>query len=293
MNQKKLCCLLLVGVVFLPGALRQVWPAEKTREFPRKAKVIKIEALNHNIKRFRLAPEDPKSFVFTPGQHIYVRAPDAYLASFNKQYKTSHEEVYRPYSFASNPSERSHFDLIIKHYGTPPGKDVPPGVVSTYLHKHLKEGDTVTLSQPTGKLYARDDSDRPIVILAGGVGVSPFVCLLNYWFESKLDARRKIYFFLGVRSKKDLVLHEQFTRWGKEKKNFCYVPALSHPADGDEWKGKTGYINKVFEGYFKESLDADAYIAGSPIMTRYAIESLESKGVDEERIHRDPIRVRD
>ena len=53
MNQKKLCCLLLVGGVFLPGALRQVWPGEKTREFPRKAKVIKIEALNHNIKRFR------------------------------------------------------------------------------------------------------------------------------------------------------------------------------------------------------------------------------------------------
>jgi len=299
MNLGKLRCLLLVGAIFLPAC--NVWSREEsgeesrkeTREFPRKARVIKIEALNHNIKRFRLAPEDAKSFVFTPGQHIHVKVPDDYLADFNKRYKTTHEEVYRPYSFASSPNEQSYFDLIIKHYGTRPGTDFPPGVVSTYMHKHLEVGDEVVLGNPEGKLYAKDDSDRPIVILAGGVGVSPFVCLLHYWFENKVDERRKIYFFLGVRSKQDLILHDQFTKWSQEKKNFYYIPALSHAADGDEWKGETGYINKVFEGYFKEALDADAYIAGSPKMTRYAVESLESKGIDEENIHHDPIRVRE
>jgi Na+-transporting NADH:ubiquinone oxidoreductase subunit F len=299
MDHKKLCRVLLVGIVFVPACA--IGSGEKGQEesraggrtFPRKAKVIKIETLNHNIKRFRLAPENGESFVFTPGQHVFVKVPDEYLADFNKRYKTTHEDIYRPYSFASSPSERSHFDLIIKHYGTRPGEDFPPGVVSTYLHKHLEVGDTLTLSDPNGELYAKDDSDRPIVILAGGVGVSPFVCLLQYWFESKVNERRKIYFFLGVRSKKDLVLHDQFTRWSKEKKNFVYVPALSRPADGTDWKGETGYINKVFESHFKESVDADAYIAGSPIMTREAIKSLESKGVDEERIHRDPIRVKD
>ncbi len=279
-------CTLFVSLALLCGSAS----TPRARDFPHQAEVIKIEELNHNIRRIRLKPQHATQFVFTPGQHVFLRAPQDYLAEFNKRYKTSHK-VSRPYSFASSPSRHPYSDLIIKRYDTPPGKDVPPGVVSTLAHKYLKVGDTVSLSDPSGQLYARDDSDRPIVLVAGGVGVAPFVCLMNYWFENKIDQQRKIYFFFGVRSKRDLILHDQFTMWNQTKKNFHYIPALSDPQQGDDWKGETGYINVVLDKYFSDPFDADAYLAGPPIMIRFTRKVLEAKGITGDRIHQDPIQV--
>ena len=265
----------------------------KQRTFPHRARVIRIEELNHNIKRIRLKPLDPESFEFTPGQYVLLKAPADYITEFNKRHGTSHKEVYRHYSFASSPAEQSRFDVIIKRYDAPRGKDVPPGVVSTYVHRHLEVGDVVTLSDPGGKLYATNDSERPIVLVAGGVGAAPFVCLLNYFFEKKVDEKRDIYFFLGVRSRRDLILHEQFTEWSKTRAKFHYIPALSHPQETDAWEGETGYINVVLDKYFTEPFDADAYLAGPPIMIKYTREVLAGKGIKGDRVHRDRIRVRE
>ncbi len=261
------------------------------RRFSLRAEVLRIENLNHNIKRIRLKPMDP-SFAFTPGQYVLLKPPADYIADFNEQHGTSHKNVYRPYSFASSPGRQSQFDMIIKHYDSPPDKDVPPGVVSTFVHQHLKSGDIVTLSKPGGKLYATAEAERPILLIAGGVGVSPFVCLLNYWFESKVVEKRDIYLFLGVRSRRDLILHDQFTEWSAAKPKFHYIPALSHPQETDAWKGETGYINLVLDRYFKDSFDADAYLAGPPVMIRFTRQVLAGKGIEGDRVHRDPIRVR-
>ena len=261
------------------------------KKFLHRAEVLKIDELNHNIRRIRLKPLDD-SFSFTPGQYVLLKPPSDYIAEFNKQHGTSHGNVYRPYSFASSPVTQSHFDLIIKHYDSPPDKDVPPGVVSTFVHKHLKLGDIVTLSKPGGKLYARGEAEQPILLVAGGVGVSPFVCLLNYWFENKVDEQQDIYLFLGVRSKRDLILHDQFTAWSEAKPNFHYIPALSHPQENDAWTGETGYINVVLDRYFENSVNADAYLAGPPIMIKFTRQVLAGKGISGDRVHRDPIRVR-
>jgi NAD(P)H-flavin reductase len=156
----------------------------------------------------------------------------------------------------------------------------------------LKVGDEVTLSEPLGKLYAKSDSDRPIVVVAGGVGAAPFVGLLKFWFENKIDEQRDIYFFLGVRSKQDLLLHKEFTHLSETKKKFRYIPALSRPQETDNWKGETGYINLVLDRYFTENFDADVYLAGPPIMIKFARQVLAAKGIKGNRIHRDPIRVR-
>ena len=68
---------------------------------------------------------------------------------------------------------------------------------------------------------------------------------------------------------------------------------LSDPQDGDDWQGATGYINVVLDKYFNESLDADVYLAGPPIMIRFTRKVLDAKGVNSNQIHRDPIRVRE
>ena len=253
------------------------------------AKVVKAEPLTHDVRRIRFRASD--DFRFKAGQFVLLHLPESYLNDFNRQYGTSHKDAARPYSFASSPRELPYFDLIVKHYPAPRGKDVPPGLGSTYVHTKLKPGVTATFGEPMGNLYLGGESEDPIICVAGGVGVSPFVGLLKYWFDEGLNNKRKIYLYLGVRSKRDLLLDDEFKSWTKTKSQFAYVAALSRAAASEQWNGETGYINLVLDKHFDAPLQADVYIAGSPIMLRETVKVLKAKGVPDGRIHHDPIKV--
>ena len=259
--------------------------------FPHSAKVVEIEDLTPDTKRIRFRLLDTPGFSFTPGQYTFLQVPDDYVRQWNERYQTTHREVARPYSFASSSSRLPLFDLIIKLAGAPPGKDVPPGLASTYVHTRLKTGDEVRFSAPAGSLYLRKDTGRPIVILAGGSGAAPFVSLLEYWFENQFDQNNEIYFFFGVRGRRDLFLHERFQDWARTKKKFHYVPALSSPAREDNWQGETGFIQAAVDKYISAPSEADAYLAGPPIMVREVVKVLHAKGIGKERIHYDEIAV--
>jgi Na+-transporting NADH:ubiquinone oxidoreductase subunit F len=260
--------------------------------FEHKAKVLAIEDLTHDTKLIRCRLADSKKFRFAPGQYIFLKVPDDFVKEWNARYKTTHTEVMRPYSFASSSSKLPVFDLIIKLASAPPGKDVPPGIATTYVFSRLKFGDVLEISQPFGELSLRKDTGRPIVIVAGGTGAAPFVSLLEYWFERKFDRRNEIFFYFGVRAKKDLFYHEKFLAWAKKKKRFHYIPALSKPDANDNWTGETGFIQKVVEKYLKSPSDADAYLAGPPIMVTEAVKVLTAKGITKDRIHYDEIEVK-
>ena len=257
--------------------------------YPYPCRVENIVQLTHDVRRITFRA--PDQFRFGPGQFVLLEVPDPYVRTWNQMYGTSHGQVSRPYSFASAPSRLPVFDLIIKHQPAPRGNDVPPGLASTFVHSELKAGDVVAFGEPMGGLYSAGDGDRPIILVAGGAGVSPFVGLLEHLFENKVNERRKIYLYLGVRGRRDLLLHDQFAGWAGRKRNFSYVPALSSPAAGDSWEGETGYINLVLDKHFPAPLDADLYVAGSPIMMRETVKVLKAKGLGDERIHHDPTSV--
>src|SRR5688572_28787486 len=115
-------------------------------EYPYRAQVSEIEDLTHDTQRIRLRLLDANGFSFTPGQYTFLKVPDDYVKQWNLRYKTSHKEVARPYSFASSSSRLPFFDLMVKLAGPPHGKDVPPGIGSTYIHTELKVGDNVSFS---------------------------------------------------------------------------------------------------------------------------------------------------
>ncbi len=285
-TKKELLSRAILSLFLLSAATFQALRARADQQ----AKVVKIERLTHDVKRirFRAANDD---FTFSAGQFILLKLPESYLKEFNKEHGTNHENVSRPYSFASPPSEAPYFDLIIKHYPAPPDKDVPPGLASTFVHKKLRAGAEVTFNDPMGSLYTPNDSTDPIILVAGGVGASPFIGLLKHWFDAKLDEKRKIYFFFGVRSQRDFFLLGDLNDWSRSKANFEYIPALYYPEPGDEWDGETGYINIVLDRYFERPLSADIYMAGPPIMLRETTKVLHAKGVPNSRIHHDPIKV--
>src|SRR5262245_572150 len=260
--------------------------------YPYRASVIEIEDLTHDTKRIRFRLLDARVFSFTPGQYTFLKVPDDYVKQWNARYGTTHGEVARPYSFASSSSRLPSFDLMIKLAGPPAGKNVPPGIATTYVHEQLKAGDEVRFSPPSGSLYLRKDTGRPIVIVAGGTGAAPFISLLEYWFENGFDKNNEIYFFFGVRSRKDLFWHDRFQEWARTRTKFRYIPALSSPTPEDEWHGETGFIHLVVEKHVPAPSDADAYLAGQPAMLREVVKVLNSKGIVKERIHYDAITVR-
>lgn len=277
---------------FVGGALwAALSPQLLAGRFPHRGRVVGIEDLTHDTKRFRFRLVDPKGFRFTPGQFLFLKVPDAFVAQWNQRYKTSHKEIARAYSFASTSSRLPEFDLIIKLAAPPPGLDVPPGVASTFVFTALKNGDEVSFSAPTGTLHLRKDTGRPVIIVAGGTGAAPFLSLLEYWFENGFERNNQIYFFFGVRAKRDLFYDARFRAWEKEKK-IRYIPALSSPAAGDQWPGETGFIQTVLEKHFPAQFDADAYLAGPPIMVRETVKVLNAKGIGKDRIHFDVIVVR-
>jgi Na+-transporting NADH:ubiquinone oxidoreductase subunit F len=264
----------------------------KADRFPYHGRVVGIENLTHDTRRISFRVTDGQELQFTPGQYIFLKVPEKYVQAWNECYQTTFKEVARPYSFASSPSRLPRFDLIIKLVPAPPGRKVPPGLASTYVHTWLRIGDVVDFSAPMGNLALPNDSGRPIVIVAGGTGAAPFVSMLEYWFENPLQRSNEIYFFVGVRRRRDLFLQEQFQKWARTKKNFHYIPALSAPEPEDDWQGETGYIQTVVEKQTASIANADVYLAGPPIMVREAVKVLNAKGITRERIHFDPIEVR-
>ena len=150
----------------------------------------------------------------------------------------------RAYSMANYPEEKGVILLNVSIALPPPGSDenVPPGVVSSYLF-NLKPGDPVTIAGPYGEFYAKD-TDNEMVFIGGGAGMAP---LRSHIFDQlkSLGTDRKISFWFGVRSKRDLIYHEEFTRLAAEHPNFSYVVALSEPKEKDAWDGPAGFIHQV------------------------------------------------
>jgi len=275
-------CLLLAAVFATQSAAQRNYAT---------AKVAAVESLSHNVKRVRLRM--PRDYKFEAGQFALVRIPKSFVEAWNAKYKTSHREVARPYSFASSPKRLPLAEFIVQVASPPPKRDVPPGIASTYIHTELKPGDSLEVSDGIGSLAQTGaaDTNRAIVLVAGGTGVAPLAGLLDHWFRTKSHKQRKVFLFFGARQRRDLILDAQFRRWAAKHSNFTYVPALSEPSPEDQWTGPTGFINAVLDKHFTGTLDADVLIAGSPRMMQETVKVTEAKGVPKSQIRHDPIQV--
>ncbi len=178
-----------------------------------------------------------------------------------------------PYSIASVPSDQESVDLIIRL--------VPGGICTTFMHSHVKEGDTVTLRGPFGDFYLRDGADE-LIFIAGGSGLGPIKSLVFDILERGLD--KTMTFFFGAVTKKDLYYVELFSELSEKHDNFSFVPALSKPDPEDNWDGETGLITEVVERYIKSPENKQAYLCGSPGMINACINVLVSIGVTEDAI---------
>lgn len=196
------------------------------------------------------------------------------------------EPVLRAYSMASYPLEEGIVMLNVRIASPPPGKDnIPPGKMSSYIF-NLKPGDEVTISGPYGEFFARE-TNKEMIFIGGGAGMAP---MRSHIFDqlNRLKSKRKISFWYGARSKKEMFYIEDFDGLAKENPNFSWHVALSDPMPEDNWTGYKGFIHQVvYEEYLKNHPapeDCEYYMCGPPIMNKCVIDMLLSMGVEREDI---------
>ena len=197
--------------------------------------------------------------------------------------------VTRAYSMASHPAEKGLIILNIRIALPPPGKPgVPPGVVSSWLFS-LRKGDPVTLRGPYGN-FAVEDSSRELVYIGGGAGMAPLRAQILDLLETRASMR-KISFWYGARSKRELYYVDLFERLQREHDNFEWHPALSEPVKGDDWDGDVGFIHQVaYDNYLsrhKAPETCEYYLCGPPLMVQSVLAMLDDLGVDADNIHYD------
>ena len=199
------------------------------------------------------------------------------------------EGALRAYSMASYPEEKEIM-LNVRIATPPPGApdSIPPGIMSSYIF-NLKTGDKCTISGPYGEFFAKD-TDNEMVFIGGGAGMAP---MRSHLFDQlrRLKSKRKITFWYGARSKREMFYVEDFDMLAKENDNFAWHCALSDPLPEDNWDGYTGFIHEViYENYLKNHPapeDCEYYMCGPPMMNAAVIKMLEDNGVEPEHIFLD------
>jgi Na+-transporting NADH:ubiquinone oxidoreductase subunit F len=188
---------------------------------------------------------------------------------------------------ANHPAEGNRMMLNVR-IATPPPKlwnDVPPGLASSYIF-NLKKGDKVTISGPFGEFFIKE-TKREMVYIGGGAGMAPMRSHLFHLFQS-LKTGRKVSFWYGARSLREMFYDEEFKDIQKRFPNFNYNVALSEPLPEDNWQGPTGFIHQVLhDNYLKDHEDpteVEFYMCGPPPMIAACENMLYDLGVEEEMI---------
>lgn len=199
---------------------------------------------------------------------------------------TVKETVIRAYSMANYPEEKGILKFNIRVASPPPGSEgIPPGQMSSWVF-NLKPGDKVTVYGPFGEFFARE-TDNEMIFVGGGAGMAP---LRSHIFDQllRLNSKRKISYWYGARSLREMFYVEEFDELAKKYDNFEWHVALSDPLPEDNWTGLTGFIhNVVHDNYLKDHEapeDCEYYMCGPPMMASAVIDMLTNLGVERENI---------
>jgi len=254
------------------------------------------------IKELVLKLPEGEEVNFRAGGYVQLEAP-AYKLNYRefdigKEYHddwdrfnvwdneaVNNEPVIRAYSMANYPDEKGIIKFNIRIASPPPGMDVPPGVMSSWTF-NLKPGDKVKVFGPFGEFFAKE-TQAEMVFVGGGAGMAP---MRSHIFDQllRIHTDRKITFWYGARSLKEMFYVDEFDALADKYDNFEWHVALSDPLPEDDWDGDTGFIHNVlYENYLKSHdapEDCEFYMCGPPMMNKAVIDMLLDLGVEPENI---------
>ena len=254
------------------------------------------------IKELVLKIPEGESVNFRAGGYVQLEVPphEVHYKDFDidEEYRGDWEQfglfklvskvndtTIRAYSMANYPEEKGVIKFNIRIATPPPGSNLPPGKMSSYVF-NLKPGDKVKVFGPFGEFFAKD-TDAEMVFIGGGAGMAP---MRSHIFDQlrRLHSKRKISFWYGARSLREMFYVEDYDMLQSENENFEWHVALSDPQPEDNWTGMTGFIhNVVLEHYLQNHPapeDCEYYMCGPPMMNAAVIKMLKDLGVEDENI---------
>jgi len=266
-DQKAAGCALLCKAKPLSDLVIQIEEVNvqhvKPRRVPCRVKRITHPAPGIAIVELRLPLNE--HLRFAPGQFIDVLLPDG---------------KKRSYSIANPPRAEGVIDLElhIRH--------IPGGLFTDRLFSTSMEGTLMEFNGPFGSFYLREDSDKPIILVASGTGLAPIKAIVQYTQQRNLNRPMTLYW--GCRKRGDLYIDEMVQGWKEALPNFDYVPVLSDTLPEDHWQGRTGLVHQAVMDDFPDLANFQVYACGAPVMVDAARRDLvQSRGLPEREFFAD------
>jgi len=208
-------------------------------------RVQKLDKVADDVMIVQLKLPANERLQFLPGQYI-----DFLLKGGER----------RSFSMANSPHADELVELHIRH--------VAGGNFTDHVFGKMKERDILRFEGPLGTFFLRDESDKPIVLLASGTGFAPIKAIIEHAVFKNLNRPMTLYW--GGRRKKDLYMMELAEQWAKEVPDFKFVPVLSEPDASDAWTGRTGFVHRAVIEDLPDLSAYQVYACGAPVMVESA-----------------------
>ncbi|MES2500963.1 MAG: CDP-6-deoxy-delta-3,4-glucoseen reductase, partial [Pseudomonadota bacterium] len=226
------------------------------------ARVAKKEQLAHDVIALHLQLPASERLQFKAGQYIEFILKDG---------------KRRAFSIANAPHDSDFLQLHIRV--------IAGGVFSEYVEKELQEKAILRLEAPFGSFFLREDSDKPIVMVAGGTGFAPVKGIIEHMLHNNI--KREIVLYRGARELRDLYMHDLCEKWAALMPNITYIPVLSEAAADDNWQGRTGLVHQAVLDDISDFSAYQAYVCGAPGMCEVAHTSFVAQGLNAEEFFSD------
>ncbi|HZE61494.1 MAG TPA: 2Fe-2S iron-sulfur cluster-binding protein [Burkholderiales bacterium] len=244
------------------------------RKFSIEGKVLEADA----ICSFYLAPHDGRALpAYLPGQYL----------TFKLAIPGQSREITRCYSLSDGPQHTDYYRVTIKRVGPPPdGASTAPGLMSSHFHDRLQVGDIVDVKAPSGQFHLDVEHRGPVVMVGGGVGVTPMLSMLNH--IASAPGNREAWFFYGVRNSADHMMKQYLKELASQHQNIHLVVCYSNPRPEDRLGEDYHYAERVSVDLFRRVLQVnnfDFYVCGPPPMMESLTRDLGEWGVPADCIH--------
>jgi CDP-4-dehydro-6-deoxyglucose reductase len=245
-----MCCAVPVGdVVIDVEALEAASAATQLHT----GRVVALDRLADDVMRVRLALPEEGPLQFAAGQYINIVLEDG---------------ARRAFSFANPPHQNDVVELHVRR--------IPGGRFTGHVFEGMRLGDTVRFEGPLGN-FVLQDSDRPILFVAGATGFAPVKSIIEDAFHRGI--RRPMRLYWGARRPQEFYMLDLAERWQRDHPQFRVVPVLSEPRLEDDWPGRTGLVHEAMLADFRDLTGQEVYVCGSVKMVESAVPAFMDHGL--------------
>lgn len=229
-------------------------------------RVQRLERVADDVMVVRLKLPTSERMQFLAGQYIEFLLPDG---------------KRRAFSLANAPHADDLLEIHVRR--------VAGGNFTEHVFTQMKEKDILRIEGPLGSFFLREDSDRPIILVAGGTGFAPIKGLVEHALHIHATGKMKrpMHLYLGARDRAGLYMGDLAARWAAENDNITYTPVLSAPAATDDWTGRTGLVHEAVMADHPDLSAWQAYVCGAPVMCEAALRDFTAHGLPKEEFFAD------